>query len=554
MNFTTKFHNYFIQILIVIFASLLFIPFLGSVHLFDWDEINFAEAAREMIASKNYLTVQINYQPFWEKPPLFIWLQVISMKTFGINEFSARFPNAVCGIVTLLVLFNTGKIVYDTKFGILWALTYCCSILPLFYFKSGIIDPWFNLFIFLGIYFIIQYSKNYDENIFKTRYIIFSAFFIGLGILTKGPVALLIFSLTYIVFLIFNKFRLSFRLYDLLIFILIVCVVGGFWFILQIINGHFNIVESFIIYQLRLLTTKDAGHGGFFGYHFIVLFAGVFPASVFALNIFKSNSNDSFFQKFFRIWMIILFWVVLLLFSLVKTKIIHYSSLCYFPLTFLGACFIYMVLKNEIRFTKLHFYLTIAIGALWGLSIVLLQLANNYKTQIISSGLIKDIFALENFKANVSWSGYEYIIGLITLAGLILSVILYTKNKYFQSILTILISSLFLTSMTIIFIVPKIEQYTQNAPIEFYKKIQNEDCYVETLGFKSYAHLFYSQKKYNGNKIILGEDSLLNGKINKNAYFVTKISKKTEYIKKFNLIEIYEKNGFVFLVRYPDSK
>ena len=97
------------QLMIVLVAALLFVPFLGRINLFDWDEVNFAESAREMIVSNDYLNVQINFKPFWEKPPLFIWMQVISMKIFGINEFAARFPNALCGIVTLLVLFNTGK-------------------------------------------------------------------------------------------------------------------------------------------------------------------------------------------------------------------------------------------------------------------------------------------------------------------------------------------------------------------------------------------------------------------------------------------------------------
>ena len=102
-----------IQSAVIVFGILFFIPFLGNVHLFDWDEINFAESAREMIESGNYLTVQINFQPFWEKPPLFIWLQVLSMKLFGINEFAARFPNAVCGIITLIILFNIGRILHD---------------------------------------------------------------------------------------------------------------------------------------------------------------------------------------------------------------------------------------------------------------------------------------------------------------------------------------------------------------------------------------------------------------------------------------------------------
>jgi 4-amino-4-deoxy-L-arabinose transferase-like glycosyltransferase len=66
--------------LIVLTSSILFIPFLGASHLFDWDEINFAECAREMIVTGNYSQVQINFQAFWEKPPLFIWMQALSMK------------------------------------------------------------------------------------------------------------------------------------------------------------------------------------------------------------------------------------------------------------------------------------------------------------------------------------------------------------------------------------------------------------------------------------------------------------------------------------------
>lgn len=97
--------NKFFIISIVALAGLLFSHSLGLTHLFDWDEINFAESAREMIVTNNYSQVQINFEPFWEKPPLFIWLQVFCMKIFGINEFSARLPNALVGILTLSTLF-----------------------------------------------------------------------------------------------------------------------------------------------------------------------------------------------------------------------------------------------------------------------------------------------------------------------------------------------------------------------------------------------------------------------------------------------------------------
>ena len=83
------------ELIIGVLAGLLFIPFLGNVHLFDWDEINFAECAREMYINKDYGRVYINFMPFWEKPPLFFWLQVVSMHIFGVNDFEFADQSAI---------------------------------------------------------------------------------------------------------------------------------------------------------------------------------------------------------------------------------------------------------------------------------------------------------------------------------------------------------------------------------------------------------------------------------------------------------------------------
>src|SRR5258708_30504200 len=90
-------------LLIVLAAALLFIPFLGRVHLFDWDEINFAECSREMIKMNDYTRVYIDFKPFSEKPPMFFWMQTTTFKIFGITYFTARLPNALSVSVTLPV-------------------------------------------------------------------------------------------------------------------------------------------------------------------------------------------------------------------------------------------------------------------------------------------------------------------------------------------------------------------------------------------------------------------------------------------------------------------
>ena len=111
-------------IFFAVLAAVFFLPFLGGVHLFDWDEINFAECAREMILSKDYLRTQIDFKPFWEKPPLFIWLQVAAMKIFGINEWGARFPNVVVAFFTLFSFYKIGNKVANKEVSKWWILLY----------------------------------------------------------------------------------------------------------------------------------------------------------------------------------------------------------------------------------------------------------------------------------------------------------------------------------------------------------------------------------------------------------------------------------------------
>ena len=491
MNSTVLKNN----ILITIAAFILFVPFLGAVHLFDWDEINFAECAREMIVSHDFFSVKINFQPFWEKPPLFIWMQALSMSIFGINEFAARLPNAICGIITLLVLYNIGRKLVDDKFGLVWVLAYAGSFLPHFYFKSGIIDPWFNLFIYLGIYYFFLFTNNKSS-----RLLIFSALFIGLGVLTKGPVAVLVFGLCAGVYWISRRFQPFMSWKQIIIYTLSVISVGGLWFLMLVLTGNSAIIKEFFLYQVRLLSTQDAGHGGPFYYHWVVLLIGCFPMSVFALRAFKKNSFDTPYQKHFKLWMMILFFVVLILFSIVKTKIVHYSSLCYFPLSFMGAYSVYKLMTGEIQWKKSTGILLAIIASVIGIAISALPFIEKNKQEIISANIIQDDFAIENLKATVYWSGFEWLIGAVLIIGVIVMLFLINRKKTTFGLVGIFIISLITVNMSALVVAPRIELYSQNAAIEFYESLQNKDCYVTTLGFKSYADLFYSHKMEPTNK------------------------------------------------------
>ncbi|MCT4622356.1 MAG: glycosyltransferase family 39 protein, partial [Schleiferiaceae bacterium] len=273
-------------IFFTVLGAVFFLPFLGGVHLFDWDEINFAEIAREMIVLNNYLEPHINFEVFTEKPPLFMWLQAACMQIFGVGEYASRLPNALMGIIVLPVIYNIGKTIYDNKFGYFWALTYFGSILPHLYFKSGIIDPIFNFFIFLGIYYLVRYywvRRDFwgiSGNKKPKHYLIWAGIFTGIAILTKGPVAFLITGLVIGVYWVTNSFRLPVKIPALITYSLVTLLITGIWFGLNFLNSGIQFTEEFIIRQWELFSTPDAGHGGFPGYHVVVLLFGCFPASI----------------------------------------------------------------------------------------------------------------------------------------------------------------------------------------------------------------------------------------------------------------------------------
>ena len=550
--------------LIVVIGVLLFFPYLGTVHLFDWDEINFAEAAREMIVTGDYLTVRIDYKPFHEKPPLFIQMQAVSMLIFGVNEFAARLPNAIIGIISLLVIYHIGKKIFDFKFGLLWVLAYSGSILPNFYFKTGIIDPAFNLFMFLSIYYIFRfynegYIKGYSS-VYHVRNAAIAGLFVCLSIMTKGPVGYLLPVLTWIVFWFIRRRQIKFPRRAFIYFTLIAAIIPVTWYLMVLFFSGGDIIEDFISYHFRLLSTEDAGHGGPVYYHFLVLFFGCFPASVIMLRSFVNYSRDRKDQQIFKWFMIILLAVVLIVFSIVSTKIVHYSSLAYFPITFLAAYSIHRIAFGDMLQKRSTLWLLGIVGAFWGLTLTALPLLLINADWIIPS--ISDPFTREILKTPVKWGGFEYFTGIFYLIAIVIAIIFLAKKQIIKGY-TILFGSTAIVMFTFLpLVASKIEQYTQGTAIEFYKKMQGKDAYIHILdiGNYKYGHLFYSRKppglssQYNSNvpeKNV--KEWLLRGDIDHPAYFITRNTRAEEYLSIPGIEKFYAKNGFVFLKRDNNS-
>ncbi|MBK7311228.1 MAG: glycosyltransferase family 39 protein [Sphingobacteriaceae bacterium] len=553
-------------------AGLIFIPLIGNCPLFDWDEINFAECAREMLITGNYSPVQIHFQPFWEKPPFFIWMQAFCMNMFGIGEFAARLPNAICGIFTIVTLYLVGKKLFSQKFGLLWALIHAGTLLPSLYFKSGVIDPWFNYFIFLSL--ILFIVSIHTENSKKWLYTALSGIILGIAVLTKGPAALLIEGTCIFLFLVLSgNFKFLFKpLFFFFVFTILFS--SSSWFLFQYLNGKSYILEQFINYQIRLFQTEDSGHSGPFIYHFIVLLLGCFPTSILFILSYRNKTAITLPQSHTRLILLVLFWVVLLLFSIVKTKIVHYSSLCYFPISFIAT---FGILHKDIGkvFGLALKTLFIIIASLFSLLFILFTQINTLKQFLLEKDLIKDEFAKLNLNAELVWYGYEWLIPVLFL---------FAMYFVFKGIKTNAIRSIAIGfALNIIFIVgaintfvPKVELITQHAAIAFYQQSAKYDCYVETNDFKSYAYIFYSDRRphhYQSKSLVdyieyfysvQEKDAfklnfyatancywMKTNEIDKPAFLVSKTPNDHDLGEFPYIKEMYRSNGFSFFVRMP---
>jgi 4-amino-4-deoxy-L-arabinose transferase-like glycosyltransferase len=484
-------YNTFTFLVITIIGLLFFIPGLGLVHLFDWDEVNFAEAAREMLVTGDWAMVQINYEPFWEKPPLFIWLQAMSMKVFGINEFGARFPTVISAIATLNFIYYVGLKYFRPTIAHWWVFAYMAALFPQFYFRTGLIDPTFNLFIFIAIH---QLAKSYYlkiNDINNSKSLVLSSFFIGLAILVKGPAALLIYLLVLIGICVANRgFIFSFS--QFFISAIIVIAVASVWFLPETLKHGFWFVKRFITYQLELASQNVAGHAQPWFYHPLVLFFGCVPISVLAIKGMllkvKRHQERPFYTAYH-----ILFWVVLIVFSIVKTKIIHYSSLCWLPMAFLAAYAIDFMLQNRLKLSKRW-------NLLWFISVLpllLLQLGMAYlflgEKEALLASWLPDVFGKSIILTPVDAPVWKLIV--LVVSGLVLTIVFVAALKNFKRIKTLFIVAALNTAVLAFVMVPIVDAKMQEPLFKFYESLRGKDVYIETVYFKSYAHYFYPSVK-----------------------------------------------------------
>ncbi|KWO48352.1 glycosyltransferase family 39 protein [Burkholderia territorii] len=113
-------------LLLVAFAIVWFAP-LGLRHLIPSDEGRYAEMAREMFVTGDWITPRYNGYKYFEKPPLQTWLNALTFAWFGIGEWQARLYTGLASFAGVLLVGFTGARLFNPLSGLLAAVVLACS-------------------------------------------------------------------------------------------------------------------------------------------------------------------------------------------------------------------------------------------------------------------------------------------------------------------------------------------------------------------------------------------------------------------------------------------
>lgn len=489
---------------------------LGSVPLFDLDEGAFSEATREMIASKNYLTTYLGGEPRFDKPILIYWFQVVSVFTFGLNEFALRLPSALAATVWVGVLYLFARRFYDAKTALMSAFFMATALQITIIAKAAIADSLLNLFIASSMFMIYLY---YTE---RKKFQLYAVFIlIALGVLTKGPVALMVpIVVSFLFFAIKREIVFWLKTVFNPIGLILFFAIAAPWYILEYLDQGQAFIDGFFMkHNVNRFSGSLEGHAGSLLYYIPVLLVGTLPYTALLLKSIRNIRNwiTDDLHLFFTIWFVFVF----VFFSFSGTKLPHYIIYGYTPLFIIMAVHIDKIKSDRLLILPLLLLFSVLLFIPEIITLARPYVSDDYARYVMQS-------APEAFSSAYR---YYFIGAVIALIALMMATSL---DRHIKLIFLGLISVISINGA----VLPAYSKIAQE-PVKHAAMIAKEKGYdVHLWRFNNPSFMLYSEKIANREIPKAGE------------YVLT----KTPHLEAFKSVEIiYEKHG-IALAKIVETK
>ncbi len=269
-------------ILCALLAATLYLPCLGAPALWEPDEGRYAEIAREMVASRDYVTPRNNFELYFEKPPLVYWCDAAMIDLFGPTEFAVRLPSALFSIGQVIVTAALADAMLGATAGLLSALA--LMLMPLFFAfaRFATLDPALAFFLTAALASFYRASRcdSFAAHASRT-WMIVSAAMLAMGTLAKGPVAPILGAAVILIYLATEHRLLEIAQMPLIWCAAIYFAIATPWFVIAEARNPGFLGFFFIHEHLqRYVSSREHGWGLWF---FIpIVIAGCWPWIFFA--------------------------------------------------------------------------------------------------------------------------------------------------------------------------------------------------------------------------------------------------------------------------------
>ncbi|MFZ9351474.1 MAG: ArnT family glycosyltransferase, partial [Polynucleobacter sp.] len=235
---------------VFVLASVLWFATLDYRHLIPTDEGRYAQMAREMMVSGDYITPRYNDYKYFEKPPLHIWASAITFQLFGLGEWQARFWSGLTGYLTILLVGFTAAQLFGRVTGYLAALILLSSPMWVVGGHFNALDMGLSAFLNLALCALLlaQHAYEHQRPQSGRRWMWVCWLAMGLATLSKGLIGIVIPGMVLFAYIVTRfDWKILGRLHifsGLVIFL----IVTAPWFIaVSIENPEF--AHFFFIYE-----------------------------------------------------------------------------------------------------------------------------------------------------------------------------------------------------------------------------------------------------------------------------------------------------------------
>lgn len=281
---------------------------LGSTPLLDADEGRNGEVGREMAATNDYVLPHLNALPYLDKPIVYFAAEAAAMEVLGSNELAARLPAYLFTLATAALLFWFARRVWGGEQAQVAAIVYLAMPLTIAFARTVIFDSALTFFIVAAIvafYFAIETRQR--------RWAVLAWTAMGLGVLTKGPVAIVV---PLFIAIPYSVWRKAFgTLWSLLGLVLFAAVIAPWvWGVSQTIPNFLRYV--LVTETAARLATDELKRTGPPWYFLPYLIGGALPWSVVALASWREWKRREPAVIYVLLWVVVPF----VFFSLSQSK------------------------------------------------------------------------------------------------------------------------------------------------------------------------------------------------------------------------------------------